>query len=62
MICVVLAAGYASRLYPLTENFPKPLLPVGGKSILNWLLDDIDAQPENHRPCDYQQSQVHPPF
>lgn len=44
MICVVLAAGYATRLYPLTENFPKPLLDVGGKPILNWLLDDIDNQ------------------
>lgn len=43
MKCIVLAAGYATRLYPLTENFPKPLLPVGGKPILNWLLDDIDA-------------------
>lgn len=46
MKCVVLAAGYATRLYPLTENFPKPLLPVGDKPILNWLLDDIDAFPE----------------
>ena len=42
MICMVLAAGYATRLYPLTEHFPKPLLDVGGKPILNWLLDDID--------------------
>ena len=42
MICVVLAAGYATRLYPLTENFPKPLLEVKGKTILDWLLDDID--------------------
>ena len=42
MICMVLAAGYATRLYPLTKNFPKPLLDVGGKPILNWLLDDID--------------------
>ncbi|MBQ9142820.1 MAG: nucleotidyltransferase family protein [Lachnospiraceae bacterium] len=46
MKCVVLAAGYATRLYPLTENFPKPLLTVGEKPILNWLLDDIDALPE----------------
>lgn len=46
MINIVLAAGYATRLYPLTENFPKPLLPVGEKPILNWLLDDIDALPE----------------
>lgn len=46
MICIVLAAGYATRLYPLTENFPKPLLPVGGKPLLNWLLEDIDQIPE----------------
>ncbi len=43
MKCLFLAAGYATRLYPLTENFPKPLLPVGGKTILDWLIDDIDA-------------------
>ncbi len=43
MICAVLAAGYATRLYPLTENFPKPLLEVNGKTILDWLLDDLDA-------------------
>jgi glucose-1-phosphate thymidylyltransferase len=36
-----LAAGYSTRLYPLTENFPKPLLEVKGKSILDWLTDDI---------------------
>ena len=43
MKCLILAAGYATRLYPLTENFPKPLLDVGGKTILDWLLDDLDA-------------------
>ena len=43
MKSIVLAAGYATRLYPLTENFPKPLLEVAGKSILDWLLDDIDT-------------------
>lgn len=43
MTCVILAAGYATRLYPLTENFPKPLLTVGEKTILDWLVDDIDA-------------------
>ena len=41
MKCLILAAGYATRLYPLTENFPKPLLPVAGKTILDWLVDDI---------------------
>ena len=35
MKCIVLAAGYATRLYPLTENFPKPLLEVKGKSSLS---------------------------
>ena len=43
MKCLILAAGYATRLYPLTENFPKPLLEVGGKTILDWLVDDIDT-------------------
>lgn len=43
MKCLILAAGYATRLYPLTENFPKPLLAVGDKTILDWLLDDIDT-------------------
>lgn len=43
MKCLILAAGYATRLYPLTENFPKPLLCVGEKTILDWLLDDIDT-------------------
>ena len=43
MKCLILAAGYATRLYPLTENFPKPLLQVGEKTILNWLVDDIDT-------------------
>ncbi len=42
MKCLILAAGYATRLYPLTENFPKPLLKVGNKTILDWLIDDID--------------------
>lgn len=42
MKCLILAAGYATRLYPLTENFPKPLLPVQGRAILDWLIDDID--------------------
>ena len=43
MKCLILAAGYATRLYPLTENFPKPLLEVQGKTILDWLIDDIDT-------------------
>jgi len=43
MKCIILAAGYATRLYPLTENFPKTLLEVKGKTILDWLVDDISS-------------------
>ncbi|MFZ2782532.1 MAG: nucleotidyltransferase family protein [Rectinemataceae bacterium] len=39
MKCVILAAGYATRMYPITENKPKSLLPVGGKTILERLLE-----------------------
>ena len=43
MKCLILAAGYATRLYPLTENFPKPLLKVGDKAILDWLIEDLQS-------------------
>ena len=43
---IVIAAGYATRLYPLTENFPKPLLKVGESTILDRMLADIDNIPE----------------
>ena len=46
MKTIVLAAGYATRLYPLTENFPKPLLEIGKNTILGRMLDDIDSIPE----------------
>ena len=55
MKCIMLAAGYATRMYPLTENYPKPLLEVGGKPILDWLVDDLSPVIEqfivisNHR-------------
>ena len=39
---IVIAAGYATRLGELTRNFPKPLLKIGDKSILERMLDDID--------------------
>lgn len=43
---IIIAAGYATRLYPLTENFPKPLLKIGGSTILGRILNDVDAFPE----------------
>ncbi len=39
---IVLCAGYATRLYPLTENTPKPLLPVGNRPILEWILERVE--------------------
>jgi glucose-1-phosphate thymidylyltransferase len=41
MKLIILAAGYATRLYPLTLNQPKPLLPVAGKPMIEHVLDHI---------------------
>ena len=41
MKLIILAAGYATRLYPLTLNQPKPLLPVAGKPMLEHVIDNI---------------------
>ena len=41
MKVVLLCAGFATRLYPLTLNKPKPLLPVAGKPIIEYFLEDI---------------------
>jgi glucose-1-phosphate thymidylyltransferase len=41
MKVLILAAGYATRLYPLTQNQPKPLLPVAGKPMIEYVLDNI---------------------
>jgi glucose-1-phosphate thymidylyltransferase len=38
---VILAAGYATRLRPLTDDVPKHLLPVGGRPMLDWVLDRV---------------------
>src|SRR5919204_6080391 len=41
MRALILAAGYATRLYPLTRDRPKPLLEVGGQPLVDWILDRI---------------------
>ena len=41
MQVLILCAGYATRLYPLTLNQPKPLLPVGGKPMLEHIIDHL---------------------
>lgn len=61
MKCVLLCAGYATRMYPLTENFPKPLLDIKGKALIDYLIDDLEGNKlideyiivSNHKFIDY---------
>jgi glucose-1-phosphate thymidylyltransferase len=41
MKAVILAAGYATRLYPLTHKTPKPLLPVAGRPMIEYVFDSL---------------------
>lgn len=43
MKALILAAGYATRLYPLTKKYPKPLLGVKGRPIINYIVDKLAA-------------------
>jgi len=45
MKVLILAAGYATRLYPLTLTQPKPLLPVAGKPMIDYVLDNLAPIP-----------------
>lgn len=45
MNVLILAAGYATRLYPLTLTKAKPLLEVAGKPMLEWVLDNLAPVP-----------------
>jgi len=40
---LILAAGYATRLYPLTKKYPKPLLEVKGRPIIDYIVDKLDS-------------------
>jgi glucose-1-phosphate thymidylyltransferase len=46
MNALILAAGYATRLYPLTQNKAKPLLEVAGKPMIEWVLDNLAPIPD----------------
>lgn len=43
MKALILAAGYAVRLYPLTRQYPKPLLKVDNKPIIDYIVDKLKA-------------------
>lgn len=51
MNVIILAAGYATRLYPLTLTQPKPLLPVAGKPMIDHVLDNLTPIPGIQRVC-----------
>jgi len=42
MKCILLAAGYATRLYPLTKDCPKSLLPIGDSNILEFIISKLE--------------------
>jgi glucose-1-phosphate thymidylyltransferase len=42
MKAVILCAGYGTRLYPLTKDCPKPLLAVGGKPVVNYIIEKVE--------------------
>ena len=46
MNVLILAAGYATRLYPLTLHKAKPLLEVAGKPMIEWVLDNLAPVPD----------------
>lgn len=43
---IVLAGGFATRLYPVTQALPKPLLPIGGKPMIDYIIEKLER-------CDY---------
>jgi glucose-1-phosphate thymidylyltransferase len=40
---LILAAGYATRMYPLTQTQPKSLLPIGKRVVIDWTMHDVSA-------------------
>ena len=46
MQAIILCAGFATRMYPLTRNFPKPLLTVAGRPVIDYLVDQVVDLPQ----------------
>ena len=46
MKCLILAAGYGTRMRPLTDRLPKPLIPIADRPLVEYLLDYLERIPE----------------
>mgnify|MGYP001304951207 CR=1 FL=1 len=46
MKVLLLAAGYSTRLYPLTKNFPKPLLEIANKPVITYIIEKLEGLKE----------------
>ena len=62
MIAILLAAGYATRLYPLTIDRPKSLLPLGKRLIIDYIMDSVDKIPEITKVALITNSKFYPHF
>ncbi|MCQ2515840.1 MAG: nucleotidyltransferase family protein [Saccharofermentans sp.] len=62
MIAILLAAGYATRLYPLTKDKPKSLLPLGNRLIIDYIMDSVDKIPGLTKVALITNSKFYTPF
>jgi glucose-1-phosphate thymidylyltransferase len=62
MEALILAAGYGTRLYPLTKSMPKPLLNVGDKPIVEHILKKIEVVPDVEEVCIVVNNKFHKKF
>jgi dTDP-glucose pyrophosphorylase/CBS domain-containing protein len=48
MRAVIMAGGFGTRLRPLTDDLPKPMLPVGGRPVMEWIVDQMRSAGIRH--------------
>lgn len=62
MEAIILAAGYATRLYPLTLDTPKPLLEVGGRPMVECIIHNMERVKELNKICIVTNDKFYPNF
>ena len=62
MKALILAAGYSTRLYPLTRNTPKALLPIGGQAMIDYLAEALRTLPNLTEVVLVTNDRFHPDF